>query len=292
MRRLVLGLVVVLCVLAASAASAAAEVQAEFEFPTSEFLVADVEAGDGRVVLGLRDGNRFRDWGRYVAYAVEGDVRETGIEAQFGRLGKIALVFQPTSVEKTPAGPGCPGEKLVEEEGVFSGEFHFRGERGFTTIDLHRVEGKVTVKPDHSCRGDRAARAAARGRNEVAALRAFDLDGGRRFLAVGGTSGTGRYQAEFSAGLIERSEGMEIFRYAWAATRRRGFFDFDHDAGTATVRPPAPFSGSAGFARRGSARNPGRWSGNLTVSLLGHKPLRLTGPAFRTTLNRKPPYVQ
>jgi len=292
MRRLVLGLGVVLCVLAASTGSAAAEVDVEFELPTDNGLSAEVEATDGRVSLSILDGNRYRRWGRYVTYAAKGDVRESGIEAQFGRLGKIALAFQPTSFEKVPVGPRCAGEKSVEEKGIFSGEVHFRGERGFTTIDVDQVEGKVSVKPDRRCRDGRAARASALGRGEVGALRAFDREGGQSFLAVGGTSRAGRYQAEFAAGLLERGEGMRIYRYAWAATGHRGFFDYDHEAGTAAIDPPRPFAGSGSFVRDGGPKRPGRWSGDLTVSLLGHEPLRLTGSAFRTTLNRKPPYVR
>ncbi len=56
------------------------------------------------------------------------------------------------------------------------------------------------------------------------------------------------------------------------------------------MRPPAPFRGRASFARHGGPRHPGRWRGNLSVPLLGHDPIRLTGPAFRTILNRNIPY--
>lgn len=292
MRRLVLGSVVLACMLASCAATAAAEVTVEVELPASNGFSAKVEASGEHVGLSVIDSKPSRGSGRYNVYVAKGEVDETAVEAQFGRLGQISLEFQPTSEDRRPAGPGCPGEQYVDKEGFFVGEIQFRGEQGYTTIDAQRVKGTVAVKPPPKCRGGRLPRAAERDRGDVAALRALDRAGRTSLLALGGTSRTGRYEAEFLAGSLEHSEAMTIGRYAFAATNQRDSFVFDHEAGTATIRPPAPFRGSASFVRHGGPQRPGRWRGDLSVSLLGQGPLRLAGAAFRTTLNRNLPYFQ
>jgi len=80
---------------------------------------------------------------------------------------------------------------------------------------------------------------------------------------------------------IEIREGMDI----WRATEVRGpasAFDFDHAAGTASLRPPAPFTGHASFAARPHGR--GLWRSTIRVPLLGANPIDTGGPGFRVTL--------
>jgi hypothetical protein len=82
-------------------------------------------------------------------------------------------------------------------------------------------------------------------------------------------------------------DGMEIHRFA-AVWADRSAFRYDAHLHTATVAPPAPFSGTARFTARPGARElaPGRWRGDLTVDLPGHAGVPVTGPGFRAVLER------
>lgn len=284
MRRLVLGLILVACAVAPASASAAPELTAEFKLPTSAGFAAEVNAYDNQIILTIRRGTRS------ASYLVRGELTETGIDAQFGRLGRISFDFQPSETEEREPPAGCRGKPATVMQGTFAGEAKFRGEGGYATIEVSRVKGQLEVEPGLRCSERRPL--ARRGNREVGALRAFDRHGGRYLLAIGNTSATGFYEAGFLANVVERDEGMTIDRAAGLGTKRRGLFVYDHQAGTATVRPPAPFRGEAHFTRQGNASRPGSWRGDLSVSLLGHPPVALTGPTFRTTLNRKPPYFR
>jgi hypothetical protein len=74
---------------------------------------------------------------------------------------------------------------------------------------------------------------------------------------------------------------MLIARAAFAKAPSPAFV-FDHARATATVHPPAPFSGEATFARNGHGS--AVWTGSLSVALLGIDPVALAGPAFHGSL--------
>lgn len=87
------------------------------------------------------------------------------------------------------------------------------------------------------------------------------------------------------AELMEHRGEVEIHRFQ-EIFPPIGAFGFDGKLQAATVKPPAPFSGSGHFeARPGSGeRARGTWTGNLTVDLPGHADIPLTGPGFWATL--------
>ncbi len=76
---------------------------------------------------------------------------------------------------------------------------------------------------------------------------------------------------------------MKITRATYARAGASAFV-FDHAAGTATVRPPAPFSGHASFQRRTHA--PALWKSTIRIPLLGADPLDFSGPEVVTRLRR------
>lgn len=92
-----------------------------------------------------------------------------------------------------------------------------------------------------------------------------------------------RGQVEFSAAEISKVGSVSILRFV-AKRTRPSRFRFDRALRTATVAPPAPFSGSATF-RRGAKRSGSTWSGSLAVSFPGRSDVPLVGAAFtRLTL--------
>jgi hypothetical protein len=74
---------------------------------------------------------------------------------------------------------------------------------------------------------------------------------------------------------------MEIARATFASAAASAFV-FDYEAGTATLRPPQPFSGHATFRRRPHADN--LWRSTIRVPLLGADPLRPGGPGSGAVL--------
>lgn len=79
----------------------------------------------------------------------------------------------------------------------------------------------------------------------------------------------------------EERRGIEISRSTtlWAGASA---FEFDPSLRTATLAPPAPFSGSASFHRNAPVAN--RWSGNLTVDLPGRSNVPLAAAGVGATL--------
>ena len=65
-------------------------------------------------------------------------------------------------------------------------------------------------------------------------------------------------------------------------------FNWNLEKGTATVRPPAPFTGWATFTRRRHDVR-GTWRGSLAMPILGGEPVELTGGGFRAYIHKGVP---
>jgi hypothetical protein len=113
-----------------------------------------------------------------------------------------------------------------------------------------------------------------------AVLGAATQNGGRQFFALASHPDE-REPPFFWAGTVERRHGMRIQRLVAVAGPTRSFL-FEDNLRTATVQPPAPFSGSASFER--VARGRKTWTGDLSVSLPGRPGVSLAGPEFEPAL--------
>lgn len=270
-----------------------------FELQADNGLAAMVEVSGHRVSLRVGTHSQFN------AYQVRGAVSGNTIRARFGKLGRLAVHFRRTRtlpVER-PAG-GCGGVGAQNdagitpqtELGVFAGHVHFAGERGYVHIDVSRARGEV-ISPIHfDCSDppptirhsshrtldetgpgiDQLDRESESG--HVAVLRAESPH--RAFLAIA-VGHPEKAAAYFFGGVRERLGPVRVFRFA-AAKAPFSTFAFDHKAGTATVTPPAPFTGSGSFQR--NADGSASWTGALEVPLLGIDPVTLTGPGFEPVL--------
>jgi hypothetical protein len=92
----------------------------------------------------------------------------------------------------------------------------------------------------------------------------------------------GKRHAFFSADARFREGDVAIYRYAGVAAPSASF-GFDLRRHTATVAPPAPFSGQATLTK-GSGGSV--WSGDLAVELPGAGTVALTGPGIGAELYR------
>lgn len=260
-------------------------VQVELELKASNGLHARLEnSEDGTVTLELRRK------GQIVNYEVPGKATEAGLKVRFGRLGLIDVTFTPTkTLNSTEPGEGCTGAPRTLREGVFAGTIDFTGEREFVRIEGPQATGSMSVISQWACPEAeamtpfaRVARlSAATSRDEKGGRESATLSAGSRgcscYFAAGVHHRYSGGKSIFLGAKLEKREGMEIVR----ATQVRGSasaFDFDHAAGTATLRPPSPLSGRASFEAGPPGR--GRWRSTIRVPLLGAEPIDTSGPGF------------
>jgi hypothetical protein len=293
---LLLAIAVAIVLPAASAAAAAGAspeggtaVRVELTPTASNGLHAHLESSaDGTVTLELQREDQI------ATYEVPGKVTEAGLKARFGRLGLIDVAFTPTiTLSSTEPGEGCTGAPRTLREGLFTGTIDFTGEREFVRIEGPQATGSMSVISQWECsqseptdafaRPSRLLAAAGRkgkGERESATLAALRRGFSSYFVAGVAHRHSGG-KSIFLGAKIEIREDMNI----WRATEVRGpasAFDFDHAAGTAALRPPAPFKGHARFAARPHGRS--LWRSTIRVPLLGAKPIDTGGPGFKVTL--------
>lgn len=256
---------------------------ATFTVRASNGLSASVEATANQITLAVGKGPQLN------VYTVRGELSDRGIKGRFGKLGRVSVRFEParTARLRRLAG-GCDGPSQRTVEAVFTGTIRFRGENGYATVDASRAVGEVEYSHPPNC---------ARRRDvipdpwayfeklerefefdQVAVLQATDR---RRLLAAIAVDTEERQAAFFYGGTRERRGRMEILRLAGVKAPLSAFA-FDHTTGTATLTPPAPFTGSATFQRGPDGSK--AWSGSLSVPLLGSEPVLLAGPRFRAGL--------
>ena len=266
-------------------------VRVEIDLPATNGLRAHLETSpDEDVTLEM-----VRKWHgalQAVTYEVPGKVSETGLEVKFGRLGLIDVVFTPTvTLDETAPSPGCTGAPRTLREGVFAGTIAFAGERDFVRIEAPQVAGSMSVIAPWQCPEEdglnpfepvpgfsRSSARPADRKRESASLAAFGC-GLHCFFGAGVHHRHSGGRSIFYGAKEEQREGMEIFRVT-SARGAASAFDFDHEAGTATLDPPRPLKGHASF--RGDHRG-GFWRSTIRVPLLGSPPLR-TGRGFGAAL--------
>jgi len=283
-----------LVVLTAVASGAGPEqgtvVLVKFELQASNGLHAHLEnSEDGTVTLELQKE------GQIATYRVPGKATESGLKVRFGRLGLIDVAFTPTkTLNSTEPGEGCTGAPRTLREGVFAGTIDFTGERKFVRIEGPQATGSMSVISQWKCpeveamdpfaRISRLTAAISRGKKgerESATLLAGSRGCSCYFVAGVHHRHSGGRSTFFSVKL-ERREGMEIDRVT-GASGPASAFDFDHAAGTAALRPPAPFSGHASLAAVPHGQTV--WRSTIRVPLLGARPINTGGPGFAAILH-------
>jgi hypothetical protein len=266
-------------------------VRVELDLPASNGLHAHLETSEDEDVTLLlwrkREGSH-----QAVSYEVPGQVSEAGLKVRFGRLGMIDAAFTPTeTLDETEVSPGCTGAPRTLREGVFAGTISFAGERGYVRIEAPQVEGSMSVIPAWKCPEEdgmspfepvpgfsRSSARPADGKRESASLVAFTR-GFQCFFGAGVHHRHSGGRSVFYGAKEERREKMEIYRVT-SVLGPASAFDFDHEAGTATLNPPRPLKGHASFK---GDQHGGFWRSTIRVPLLGSAPLR-TGRGFGAAL--------
>lgn len=216
--------------------------------------------------------------GKFVRYVAPATVTEMSMQSDLGELGEISVSFhrsnQATSVP-------CGKETIRFDSGQYEGKIDFHGEEGYTSVEATSVPGDIGYFLSGFC-GESFIESSGGGPGEHAPGAALYL----RNPGLGPELSVRKRRpgaaALITASMTEYSNGISIQRFAsrWVPGTS---FRYDRRLRTSTVRPPAPFAGSARFDLSKKAGQ--RWSGDLTVDMPGRAGVALTGLALRATLS-------
>ncbi len=258
--------------------------------------------------------------GSTATYLAHGKVTPTSIAASFGDRGRIDVRFRPSGHKlRATRKAGCksPSGGVLARFGVFAGELRFQGEGGFTSAEVHRVRGRsVDFNALVACllgatpRGQRAVLPTPklpwgihlpgvdawvrRASPETPGVQTHPSHGPKSttLLADRKTPLTrtvfaaqvrGRGPVRLLA-LESASEGSIGVIRVVKTRAARSILSVDGILSSASVKPPAPFSGTGAYQQGpGNAKN---WTGSLAVSFLGAPHVPLTGPPFVARLAR------
>jgi hypothetical protein len=212
--------------------------------------------------------------GEGVIYVAPATVTETSIQADLGELGEISVNFRRTNEAATLP---CGKRTFRFDSGQYEGKVDFHGEEGYTDVEATTVPGNPAYIASEFC-GEVFFESGPSGRPRGAALFVRNPALGPELSVSKRRPGAA---ARITAWDSEWNSGISIERFA-TLRMPGGDFTYSPRLRTATVRPPAPFAGSARFALAKKAGQ--RWSGDLTVDLPGRAGVPLTGSALRATL--------
>jgi hypothetical protein len=232
------------------------------------------ERADGRGDMGLIVSDKRGG----VLYAVPAVVTPTRLEADLGSLGRISLEIAPSGFKRTLKSR-CGEDPVTFEPNVYRGTFEFRGEEGYTGASATTLREYARFWLDFGCGG--VSFGETRGATLPGARLTLDRGRGHDRLRLQVNKNRPGARTRLEIEVHEKRRRIEISRSAtlWAGA---GAFRYDPLLQTATLAPPAPFSGQATFHH--GAPPAGLWAGNLTVDLPGRSNVSLTGSGARATL--------
>lgn len=208
-----------------------------------------------------------------VTYRFPGIVAAGSIEADLGSYGLLSVVFHPLSGGMGGSEFGC-SHGLSSAAGYYEGTISFHAS-GLTEVEASSAKGSIGLGVDLLC--------AAELEKEEPRLPGVHLEvsGGRAAPTLTVLQRRRGDPAEVIAGISERRGGVAVER---SINLEASASSFGHQGlRSATLRLPAPFSGSAAFGRVGPR---GDWRGNLRVDFPGRAGVALTGEGLRASLRR------
>ncbi len=267
------------------------EVEPRFQLAGSHGYRILVSARLATVTIGVERANTTRS-GTSTTYVARGVSGQNGIHADFHQFGRIDLTFHATAPAARGLPPDCFGGTTgaATLPGYFTGTIDFEGQNGYTAVHSHRIRGEVVLPPTEQCP------LVAGGANPLLedpaaelppaqtrmTLSAFDKAGtGGLFFVARREGKTGFFAERF--GTVGR---IGLLSVAYAVGPQSSFAS-NPQVSFGTVRPPAPFSGSATLSRGAGGKR--SWTGTLAATFPGEAPVSLVGPQFHTTLSRSFP---
>jgi hypothetical protein len=210
----------------------------------------------------------------YASYNTGGKSTAKHIKADWGDFGKVDLRFHPKdSVNPPLPGPKCHG-RYKRTTGVWKGTIKFKGENGYTKVSVNSAEGNHTIN-GVTCPGGGKTHKHVHLHAQTSD---FSFTSGAQFDAdVRKKPGAKPEFSVFAAGTVG---SVSIARTA-AVHGKQSQFSYNGSYTQATVKPPAPFSGTGTFG------TPSFWTGSLKVDLPGAPNTPLTGPTWSASLGEQ-----
>lgn len=279
-------LALALLALAALIGVQAAPAAAEGELDSGAFNAFNLKGSNGyRIVVlavsdkGYRNGQVLVLVGRErqgVTYFAPAKVTDTSVEADLGAFGEIDVTFQPSG-ERGVAHPVCDrSQRTTYDKGSYVGTIDLHGEEGYTRV--RTTSAPFTLHPliDFICSVSGSGEYWGRGL-PGARLRAQTKFGEGEALEIQANQNRPGARVTVSATTKERRDWIHISReisFTYPATA----LDWAPNLGTATLAPPAPFSGAARYRRNAKPGN--QWTGNLEADFPGRSNVSFTGARF------------
>lgn len=218
--------------------------------------------------------------GESATYLAPAQLTATSLTANLGALGKVALEVTPSGHTKRVRSHCQEGPRFLKlEPKRFSGSFEFHGEGGYTEVTSGAPTDYTRFFADLLCGG--VGRGESTGGGVPGARLRVRSQGERSRFELQANKNRPDKRSHLEVQVREERGAISITR-STAVWLGSAAFQYDPLLETATLRPPAPFSGVANFYRRLAPEN--RWSGNLTVDLPGRADVPLTGTGVEATL--------
>jgi hypothetical protein len=201
------------------------------------------------------------------------------IDARLPGIGRIFLRFHEHSRSHTRSPNNCTAGLI--RKGVFVGWVKISGEGDYTSAESRHVRGQIVHESSGKCRRQATARASGAGYTLLDA----STERGRgylSFVAISFPSTRLEDNLVFGASLTRVRRRMIVVNQQTAISKDRASLDIAAPPRSATVDPPAPFSGSATFQQEAAKQF--SWTGDLAVELPGIGEVTLAGPKFETNL--------
>jgi len=236
----------------------------------------------------------------FASYSVPGRATSEGIEANFGKLGRISVRFTPAR-SSARRKRGC---RVLR--GHFRGVIRFRGELDYTQVTAKSSRGAVNPPGGgRRCNARAATRPGVDSSPNVRDLLARAAEPDFGITGVGAAAHMGGRTVVFYdvealeitpdakvvpfltitiGGTEERRGRISISRLALLILGRRVAFPSPpgQQPLTATVKAPKPFQGTGSYLEVPDAEP--TWTGDFSVSLPGAGLVPLTGPEFDALL--------
>jgi hypothetical protein len=279
--------IAVACAVLPAGAAARSETFARATLGTGNGYLLTLDGYEHRVIVSVNRQTAS------ASYTVRGRVTGERIVADLGSLGRVDLKFSkrgPARERRVPR--RCEGHYTVQP-GIYTGSLNFAGEGDFTPVNADRLKGKVASYEIHCKRrhhhhhghhhhqGHHSHHGAGVQPIPVF-LEVTNSQGeyGTRFNAYRFPFGD-RTVTQFDASLSKPLGSVDAY-YSAVLPARKEAFSVNAKDHTASVAPPAPFSGTAQVGA--DANGVPTWTGDLAVELPVIGTVPLTGPAFQPLL--------
>jgi hypothetical protein len=214
-----------------------------------------------------------------VIYLAPAKVTPTTIDADLGPVGQVSLQFEPSGPPERVHASCKQGGSVTYEPGAWVGVIEIAGEEGFTQV--HRTRTKAIANPFRETGCGLIGIGETSGQKPDAARLIARSATRKRAIYLQANKNHRKARVRLEASLEERRHGLVVSREV-VRLFKPGAFTFDAELRSATLAPPAPFSGSASFHRGAKPAN--QWAGNLSVDFPGRADVPLAGRRFNSAL--------